>query len=110
MFILGTSSAELRIPCIENPHEKAKLINDRIGEFNTDKISIKIAKHGSLLLSLTIQNSLFRSDKAMENDLKSFIDQLFNIADLRSTLYSQCDIALDMENENGKFQNIYYRL
>ncbi|XP_052066310.1 mannosyl-oligosaccharide glucosidase-like [Mytilus californianus] len=96
----GTSSAELRIPGLENSYEKAELIYERKDDINTDKISIKRATDGSLLLFLAIKNSLFQSDKSMETELKSFIDQLFNIADLRCTLYSQCNVALDMENEN----------
>lgn len=108
MLVSGTSTAELRIPGIENSHEKAELVYSRKDDIDTDKISIKRAKDGSLLLFLVIKNSLFQSDKSMEAELKCFIDQLFDTADLRSTLYSQCNVALDMVNENGEFKHIYF--
>ncbi|VDH90224.1 mannosyl-oligosaccharide glucosidase, partial [Mytilus galloprovincialis] len=95
----GTCSAELRMFGIENPTEKAKLVVKKKADINTDNISIKEARSGSLLIFLEIRNNLFKNDRSMEMEMKSFIDKLFDIAELKCSTYSQCNICLDIEND-----------
>ncbi|XP_052066309.1 mannosyl-oligosaccharide glucosidase-like [Mytilus californianus] len=96
----GTSSAELRILGIENSAERANLIYSRRDDINTDNISINNATDGSLLLFLTIRNSIFISDELIEIEIKKFIDNVFDIADLRCSKIGQCNLILHIENNS----------
>ncbi|CAC5382694.1 unnamed protein product [Mytilus coruscus] len=96
----GSMKSTITFTGIEDAKEKADLLNSRGNDISTESIKFEYAEEGSLVLFVEIAIGLLQNDSLLHREMESFIQHVFEVADLQCFSTEQCIAFFSILEEN----------